>query len=285
MSLDPATGKPDPKFGVDGEGYTDLATRLGREINTRQYTHNSPPIVCGDTVVVGSIISDGPTAPEMPPGHVRGYDVRTGEMKWIFHTIPQEGEFGVETWQDGSWKYTGNTNVWTTMSCDEELGYVYLPTSTPTNDWYGGHRKGDNLFAESIVALDARTGERKWHFQAVHHGLWDYDFPCAPNLADVTVDGKPRKILAQVSKQGFTYVLDRVTGEPIWPIEERPVPQTTVPGEWSSPTQPHPDQAAGVRAPGRHRGRPHRLHARAARRWRSTPSRTTSWARSSRRRW
>ena len=240
VSLDPATGKPDPKFGVDGEGYTDLATRLGREINTRQYTHNSPPIVCGDTVVVGSIISDGPTAPEMPPGHVRGYDVRTGEMKWIFHTIPQEGELGVETWQDGSWKYTGNTNVWTTMSCDEELGYVYLPTSTPTNDWYGGHRKGDNLFAESIVALDARTGERKWHFQAVHHGLWDYDFPCAPNLADVTVDGKPRKILAQVSKQGFTYVLDRVTGEPIWPIEERPVPQTTVPGEWSSPTQPHP---------------------------------------------
>ena len=168
----------------------------------------------------------------MPPGHVRGYDVRTGEMKWIFHTIPQEGELGVETWQDGSWKYTGNTNVWTTMSCDEELGYVYLPTSTPTNDWYGGHRKGDNLFAEAIVALDARTGERKWHFQAVHHGLWDYDFPCAPNLADVTVDGKPRKILAQVSKQGFTYVLDRVTGEPIWPIEERPVPQTTVPGEW-----------------------------------------------------
>ena len=189
--------------------------------------------MCGDTVVVGSIISDGPTAPEMPPGHVRGYDVRTGEMKWIFHTIPQEGELGVETWQDGSWKYTGNTNVWTTMSCDEELGYVYLPTSTPTNDWYGGHRKGDNLFAESIVALDARTGERKWHFQAVHHGLWDYDFPCAPNLVDVTVDGKPRKILAQVSKQGFTYVLDRVTGEPIWPIEERPVPQTTVPGEWT----------------------------------------------------
>ena len=119
------------------------------------------------------------------------------------------------------------------MSCDEELGFVYLPTSTPTNDWYGGHRPGDNLFAEAIVALDAQTGERKWHFQAVHHGLWDYDFPCAPNLVDVTVDGKPRKAVAQVSKQGFTYVLDRVTGKPIWPIEERPVPQTTVPGEWT----------------------------------------------------
>ncbi|HVR28915.1 MAG TPA: pyrroloquinoline quinone-dependent dehydrogenase [Thermoanaerobaculia bacterium] len=240
ISIDPATGKPDPAFGVDGEGFTDLSLRLGREINVRHYTHNSPPIVCRDTVVVGSIVSDGPTTPEMPPGHVRGYDVRTGAMKWIFHTIPQEGEHGVETWQDESWKVTGNTNVWTTMSCDQELGYVYLPTSTPTNDWYGGHRKGDNLFAEAIVALDASTGERKWHFQAVRHGLWDYDFPCAPNLVDLTVDGRPRRALAQVSKQGFTYVLDRVTGEPIWPIEERPVPQSTVPGEQTAATQPHP---------------------------------------------
>jgi quinoprotein glucose dehydrogenase len=240
VSLDLETGKPDPAFGVDGPGFTDLATRLGREINERVYTHNSPPIVCRDTVVVGSIISDGPTAPDMPPGHIRGYDVRTGAMKWIFHTIPQEGELGVDTWEDDSWKFTGNTNVWTTMSCDEELGFVYLPTSTPTNDWYGGHRKGDNLFAESIVALDAATGDRKWHFQAVHHGLWDYDFPCAPNLVDIVVDGKPRQALAQVSKQGFTYVLDRATGEPIWPIEERPVPQSTVPGEKTSPTQPHP---------------------------------------------
>jgi quinoprotein glucose dehydrogenase len=240
ISLDLATGKPDLDFGVDGDGWTDLATRLGREINVRNYTHNSPPLVCGDTIVVGSIISDGPTRPEMPPGHVRGYDVRTGEFKWIFHTIPQEGELGVDTWQDDSWKFTGNTNVWTTMSCDEELGFVYLPTSTPTNDWYGGHRKGDNLFAESIVALDARTGERKWHFQAVHHGLWDYDFPASPNLVDITVDGRDIKALAQISKQGFTYVLDRESGEPVWPIEERAVPQTDVPGEWTSPTQPHP---------------------------------------------
>jgi quinoprotein glucose dehydrogenase len=176
----------------------------------------------------------------MPPGHVRGYDVETGALKWVFHTIPRPGEFGNETWLDGSWEYTGNTNVWSMMSCDEELGWVYLPLSTPTNDWYGGHRPGDGLFAESLVALDAKTGERKWHFQAVHHGVWDYDFPCAPNLVDITVDGKKVKAVAQVSKQGFTYVFDRVTGEPVWPIVERPVPQSAVPGERTSPTQPHP---------------------------------------------
>jgi quinoprotein glucose dehydrogenase len=218
----------------------DTSVIEGRETRISQVTHSAPPIVCADTVVIGTIISDGPTGPEMPPGHVRGYDVRTGEMKWVFHTIPQEGEYGNETWKDGSWRHTGNTNVWTMMSCDDELGIVYLPLSTPTNDWYGGHRLGNNLFAESLVALDARTGERKWHFQAVHHGLWDYDFPCAPNLVDVTVDGKLVEAVAQVSKQGFTYVFDRVTGKPVWPIEERPVPQSTVPGEESSPTQPHP---------------------------------------------
>ncbi len=240
ISIDAANGKPDLDFGVDGDGWTDLATRLGREIDPRKITHSSPPIVCNDTIVVGSIVSDGPTSPEMPPGHVRGYDVNTGAFKWIFHTIPQEGENGTETWHDDSWKYSGNTNVWATLSCDEELGYVYLPTSTPTSDWYGGHRRGANLYAESLVALDAATGERKWHFQAVHHGLWDYDFPCAANLVDITVDGRRIKAIAQVSKQGFTYVFDRRTGEPVWPIEERAVPQTTVPGEWTSPTQPHP---------------------------------------------
>ena len=238
ISLDRLTGEPDPAFG-DG-GMVNTAVGLGREIDERQYTHSAPPIVCADVIVLGSVISDGPRGPKMPPGHVRGYDVRTGEQRWIFHTIPRPGEFGNETWLDGSWEYSGNTNVWTMMSCDEELGFVYLPVSTPTNDWYGGHRRGDNLFAESLVALDARTGERKWHFQAVRHGLWDYDLASAPNLVDIAVDGRRIKAVAQVSKQGITYVFDRETGEPVWPIDEIPVPQTTVPGEWSSPTQPMP---------------------------------------------
>lgn len=238
ISFDLKTRAPDPKFGENG--IIDTGKGLGRDINERLLGHNAPPIVCRDTIVLGSIISDGPNSPEMPPGHVRGYDVRSGEQKWVFHTIPQSGEYGVETWEDDSWQYSGNTNVWSMMSADEELGYVYLPVSTPTNDWYGGHRLGDNLFAESLVCLNAETGERVWHFQAVHHGLWDYDFPCAPNLVDINVDGKAIKAVAQVSKQGFCYVFNRVTGEPIWPIPELPVPQTTVPGERSSPTQPHP---------------------------------------------
>jgi len=238
IALNAKTGKPYPDFGQGG--VVDLTQGVGREINVSQIGFNAPTIVCRDTIVVGMIVSDGPPGTQMPPGHVRGYNVRTGRMKWIFHTIPQEGEFGVETWENESWRYTGNTNVWTAMSADEELGYVYLPTSTPTNDWYGGHRPGDNLFAESIVCVEAETGRRVWHFQAVHHGLWDYDFPCAPNLVDITVEGRRIKALAQVSKQGFTYVLDRATGEPVWPIVERPVPQSRVPSEKTSPTQPFP---------------------------------------------
>ena len=242
ISLDLVTGRPDPAFGdaglVDTSMVDDVPTRLS------VLTHSAPPIVCGGTIVLGSIISDGPTGPKWTKGHVRGYDVRSGRMKWIFRTIPEEGEFGNDTWEDGSWKDAGSTNVWSMMSCDEDLGYVYLPISTPTNDWYGGHRPGDNLFAESLVALDAKTGERKWHFQAVHHGLWDYDFPAAPNLIDVVVDGRPVKAVAQVSKQAFTYVFDRKTGEPLWPIEEKSVPQSTVPGEKTAPTQPHPTRPA-----------------------------------------
>ena len=158
----------------------------------------------------------------------------------MFHTVPQAGEFGEHTWEDGSNLYTGHANVWSMMSGDDELGYVYLPTTTPTNDYWGGERKGDNLFAESIVALDVETGERVWHFQAIHHGVWDYDFPAAPTLLDLTVDGRPVQALAQSSKRGFLYVFDRVTGEPIWPIEERQVPPSDVPGEQLSPTQPFP---------------------------------------------
>ena len=241
-SLDAATGKPDPDFGENG--VVDLTVGLGREIDRKRYSVISAPMIIDNTVVVGSSIWDGPREKEAPPGHVRGFDVRTGEQNWIFHTIPQKGEVGVETWEDDAWVYSGNTNVWTLMSADPELGYVYLPTSTPTNDWYGGARLGDNLFAESLVCVDARTGERIWHFQMVHHGLWDYDLPAAPNLVDIVVDGKPIKAVAQVSKQAFIYVFDRVTGEPVWPIEERPVPQSKVPGERSSPTQPFPTRPA-----------------------------------------
>ena len=157
--------------------------------------------------------------------------MRTGKRLWIFHTIPRPGEFGNDTWQNDSWSYIGNTAVWAPMSADEELGYVYLPVETPTNDTYGGHRPGNNLFAESLVCLDATTGKRIWHFQFVHHGIWDYDIPTPPILLDVTVSGKRIKAVAQVTKQAFTYVFDRATGQPVWPIEERPVPQSDVPGE------------------------------------------------------
>ena len=239
-SLDAATGKPDPDFGDDG--VVDLAVGLGRDINRRLYSVISAPMIVKDVIVVGSSISDGPRQKEMPPGHVRGFDVRTGEQRWIFHTIPQGDEFGADTWENDSWKYSGNTNVWTVMSADPELGYVYLPTGTPTNDWYAGHRLGDNLFAESLICVDAQSGERVWHFQMVHHGLWDYDLPAAPNLVDIVVDGKAIKAVAQVSKQAHIYVFDRVTGEPVWPIVEQPVGKSTIPGERASPTQPIPSR-------------------------------------------
>ncbi len=242
-SLDASTGEPDPAFGEEGQ--IDLKQGLGRAALIGQYGAISAPTVVGDIVVVGSSISDVPNFNDtMPPGHVRGFDVRSGAQKWIFHTIPQAGEFGAETWKNDSWQYTGNTNVWTGMSADAETGYIYLPTSTPTNDWYGGHRLGDNVFAESLICLDAATGERIWHFQMVHHGLWDYDLPAAPNLVNITVDDKHIKAVAQISKQGFVYVFDRLTGEPVWPIEERAVPQSSVPGERTSPTQPFPTRPA-----------------------------------------
>lgn len=242
IALDAKTGTPIAGWGTNGE--VDLTKGLRREVNPRQYAVSSPPIVCRDVVVVGSSIFDLPSVKEGSPGDVRGFDARTGEVRWTFHSIPQEGEFGNETWENDSWKYTGNTNVWTLMSADEELGYVYLPFGTPTNDWYGGHRLGDNLFGESIVCVKAETGERVWHFQTVHHGVWDYDLPAAPNLVDIEVDGRKIKALAQITKQGFTFVLDRTNGEPVWPIEERPVPQSDIPGERLSPTQPFPTKPA-----------------------------------------
>ncbi len=242
VALDPATGRPIPGFG-DG-GVVELRLGLGRELDLVRAPigSSSPPIVVGDVVVVGSALPSGgaPPAPEMPPGHVRGYDAVTGELRWTFHTIPQPGEFGNETWEDGSWEYTGNAAVWTALSADPELGLVYLPVELGTGDYYGGHRPGDNLFSQSLVALDAATGERAWHFQTVRHGIWDYDPPAAPVLADLTVDGREIPAVALITKQTFTFVFDRRTGEPVWPIEERPVPQTDVPGERTAPTQPFP---------------------------------------------
>ena len=247
VALDARTGKRFPDFGEGGE--VDLRKGYHREVET--FSWGSAPIVVNDIAVIGSNVTDivSPQQPALKlaaPGDVRGFDVRTGEQVWIFRTVPQEGEYGNDTWltaidQDRpSWEYTGHTNMWAWASADEELGYVYLPLSTPTNDYYGGYRPGDNLFAESIVCLDARTGERIWHFQAVHHGLWDYDFPAAPNVVDITVDGRAIKAVAIVSKQAFTYVFDRATGEPVWPIEERPVEPGDIPGEWYAPTQPFP---------------------------------------------
>ena len=238
ISVDAKSGALDTTFGQGGR--IDLMAGLANAVRSTNYSVTAAPIICRDVVVVGASIHDGPTHKEWPRGDVSGFDVRTGKRLWTLHSIPQKGEFGNETWGDDSFSYSGSTNVWTNMSADEELGYVYLPFGTPTDDWFGGHRPGANLFAESLVALDVKTGKRMWHFQAVHHGIWDYDLPAAPVLADIRVDGKVIKAVAQVSKQGFTYVFDRRTGVPVWPIEERPVPQSTVPGERSSPTQPFP---------------------------------------------
>ena len=247
VSLDARTGERDSAFGESGE--VDLRVGLLRPFPT--FLWNSAPIIVRDVVIIGSFIPDilsnqVPATKEALRGDVRGFDVRTGEHLWTFHTIPLENEFGVETWgadpvdDRASWEYSGNTNMWAHPTGDEELGIVYLPLSTPSNDYYGGHRPGDNLFAESLVAVDATTGERLWHFQAVHHGVWDYDFASSAVLLDITVDGREIKAVAQPSKQAFTYVFDRITGEPVWPIEERPVPSSDVPGERLSPTQPFP---------------------------------------------
>ena len=242
VALDAKTGKPAANFGEGGK--IDLIKTIPLAIRSRNYSVSSPPVICRDVVIVGASIDDGPMKKEMPRGDIQAFDVRTGKRLWTFHTIPQEGEFGNETWENESWKYTGNTNVWTLMSADEELGYVYLPSGTPTNDWYGGHRLGNNLFAESLVCLEAKTGKRVWHFQSVHHGLWDYDLPAAPVLCEITVNGKKIKALAQITKSGFCFVFNRVTGEPVWPIEERKVTASNVPGERSSPTQPFPTKPA-----------------------------------------
>jgi quinoprotein glucose dehydrogenase len=242
VALDAKTGQPVPAFGRDG--IVDLKTDFDQELDlvTAPVGLHSTPIVARNVVIVGAAFETGanPRSRQNTKGAVRGYDVRTGKRLWLFRTIPQLGEFGNDTWEKDSWRYTGNTGVWAQISVDEELGIAYLPVELPTHDYYGGERPGNTLFSESLVAVDLQTGQRKWHYQLVHHGIWDMDIPCAPILADITVNGRAIKAVAQPSKQGFLYVFDRVTGEPVWPIEERPVPKGDVPGAWYSPTQPFP---------------------------------------------
>ena len=242
VALNAANGRRVSTFGTDG--VVDLKQGFDQEIDlvTGEVGLHSTPIVAGDTVIVGAAHLPGsaPVSRENVKGYVRGFDANTGERRWIFHTIPGGDEFGNDTWLNESWRYTGNTGVWGQMSVDEELGIAYLPTEMPTGDYYGGHRHGDNLFSDSLVAVDLETGARMWHFQFIHHDVWDWDLPCAPILADITVDGREIKAVVQPTKQGWLYVFDRVTGEPVWPIEERPVAPSDVPGEQLSPTQPFP---------------------------------------------
>ncbi len=242
ISLDALTGEPVSSFGT--QGTVDLSAGLRWEIDKRHYTNTSPPVVYKDLVIVGNGVGDRLMYRNDPPGDVRAFDARTGRLVWSFHTVPAPGEFGHDTWEEESWRFTGHTNVWAPMALDAERGLVYLPVTTPSNDYYGGRRPGANLFAESIVCLDAATGERKWHYQIVHHGLWDYDLPAAPILVTITVDGRRIDAVVQLTKQGFAFVFDRVTGQPVWPIDERAVPPSDVPGERAWPTQPFPTKPA-----------------------------------------
>ncbi len=242
VALDALTGQRIAGFGRGG--IVDLKQEFDQtlDLETAPVGLHATPLVARDVVVVGAAFETGanPRSKANVKGYVRGFDVRTGKRLWLFRTIPRPGEFGNDTWLNDSWSYTGNTGVWAQMSADEELGLVYLPVEMPTHDYYGGDRPGNNLFSESIVAVELATGRRRWHYQLVHHGLWDMDIPCAPILTDITINGRTVKALAQPTKQAFLYVLNRETGEPIWPIEERPVPKGDTPGEWYSPTQPHP---------------------------------------------
>src|SRR5580765_1804375 len=242
IALDAKTGVPIPSFGQNGDVDLKLEDDQDIELVMGEIGLQSAPVVAKDVVLIGAAFREGftPKAHKNNKGYVRAFDVRTGKRLWIFHTIPKPGEFGYDTWLNGSAEENGNTGVWTQITVDEELGLVYLPVESPTNDFYGGHRAGNNLFGETLVCVDLRTGERKWHFQVVHHPLWNYDMSSAAILADITVNGRAIKAIAVPGKQAFLFVLDRVTGQPVWPIEERAVPQSDVPGEKTSPTQPFP---------------------------------------------
>ena len=247
VALNAKTGMRIPTFGDDG--IVDLKQNIDQEIDpmSGEIGLHATPTVAGNVVVVGAAHRWGgvPTGKSNVKGHIRGFDVRTGKRLWIFHTIPSPGEFGNDTWLKDSWSYTGNAGAWAQVSIDPELGIAYLPIESATGDYFGADRPGNNLFAESLVAVDLQTGKRKWHFQLVHHGIWDHDIPCAPMLVDIRRDGKIIKAVALPTKQAFMYVFDRVTGQPLWPIEERPVPKGDVPGEWYAPTQPFPLNGRG----------------------------------------
>src|SRR5882724_11306674 len=246
IALDAKTGTRISSFGKDGA----IDLKAGVMHGTDQQIDlekgdaglHSTPVVVKDVVIVGMAMKEGMTVVthDNAKGQVRAFDTRTGKQLWAFNTIPRPGEFGNDTWLNNSWATNGNTGVWTQISVDEELGLVYLPVESPTSDFYGGHRPGNNLFGESLVCVDLKTGQRKWHFQIVHHPIWDYDLSSAPILMDINVGGKPVKAVALPSKEAFLYVFDRITGQPVWPIEEKPVPQSDVPGEKTSPTQPLP---------------------------------------------
>ena len=247
VALDAKTGARVQGFGKDG--IVDLKQDFDQapiDPVTGAVGLHAAPVIANDVVVIGAAFETGaiPKSKTNIKGYVRGFDVRTGKRLWVFHTIPRPGEVGHDTWEGDSASYTGNTGVWAQMSIDEQLGLVYLPVELPTHDYYGGDRAGNNLFSDSIVAVELKTGKRRWHYQLVHHGMWDMDIPCAPVLMDITVNGRPIKALAQATKQAFLYVLNRETGEPVWPIEERPVPKGDAAGEWYSPTQPFPTPPA-----------------------------------------
>jgi quinoprotein glucose dehydrogenase len=248
VELDAKTGSVVRSFGANG--VVDLKVGVVKGVDQQIDLENgeigihSTPAIAKDVVIIGSSMREGATVSthNNTKGLVRAYDARTGKKLWQFNTIPRPGEYGIETWQDDSWAVNGNTGVWNQITVDEDLGLAYLPVETPTSDYYGGHRPGEDLFAESVVCVDLKTGQRKWHYQLVHHPIWNFDISAAPILADINVDGRAIKAVAQPTKQGYLYVFDRVTGKPVWPIEERPVPQSDVPGEKTSPTQPFPSK-------------------------------------------